>query len=65
MGNCTKLRPKSDFPVNRTCYFIQYVISATLNRILFSCAVYIKTQSDVFVTILEASNALPALQTPF
>ena len=34
-----------------------------LQRILFSYAVYIKTQSDV--TILEASNALPLLQMPF
>ena len=31
---------------------------------LFSCAVYIKTRSDVFVTILESSNVLPLIQTP-
>ena len=36
-----------------------------LHRTLFSCAVYIKTQSDVFVTILEDLDAPQLLQTPF
>ena len=36
-----------------------------LHGVLFSWAVYIKTQNDISVTILEASNALAVLQAPF
>ena len=48
-----------------TVYVILFSILLQLHRILFSCAVYIKAQRDAAVSILEISNALPLLQTPF